>query len=49
MGLKTGTDSELKAEVIQRAESLTELVASEAADTDRRGFISPGVLEAFGG
>ena len=48
MGLKTGTDSELKAEVIQRAESLTELVASEAADTDRRGFISPGVLEAFG-
>ncbi|MFI6934324.1 acyl-CoA dehydrogenase family protein [Streptomyces sp. NPDC050287] len=47
MELKTGTDSELKTELIQRAESLTELVASEAADTERRGFMSPSVLEAF--
>ncbi|NGO45658.1 acyl-CoA dehydrogenase family protein [Streptomyces ureilyticus] len=47
MELKTGTDSELKTELIQRAESLTELVASEAADTERCGFMSPSILEAF--
>ncbi|MEU1548397.1 acyl-CoA dehydrogenase family protein [Nocardia sp. NPDC005745] len=47
MDLKTDFDTDLKTELINRAENLTDLVAGEAADTDRRGFVSPAVTEAF--
>lgn len=47
MDLKTDRETDLKTELISRAESLADLVASEAAETDRRGFVSPAVLEAF--
>lgn len=47
MTLQTLSDADVKAELIGRAQDLTELVAGEAAETDRRGSVSPTVIEAF--
>lgn len=47
MDLTTDLDTDLKTKLINRAQNLTDLVASEAADTEERGFVSPAVIEAF--
>lgn len=47
MNLQTDRDTDLKTELIHRAENLTDLVASEAAETEARRSVSPVVLDAF--
>jgi 3-hydroxy-9,10-secoandrosta-1,3,5(10)-triene-9,17-dione monooxygenase len=38
---------DLTTELVDRAEALTKLVASQAADTEQRGSVSPDVIEEF--
>ena len=38
---------DLTTELIERAEVLTKLVASQAADTEQRGSVSPDVIQEF--
>lgn len=47
MDLKTDLEADLKTELVARAQNLTDLVASQAADTEQRGSVSPAVIEAF--